>query len=94
MHVFGIIFLVILILCLIAIVAMLFSLAKQGDERRKIIVGKSCANTFLVMVAYLLISVIETMISHSGGINPITMLSVLSIIYLIELLYHKKKYGD
>lgn len=28
------------------------------------------------------------------GMNPFVTLTVISVIYMFELIYHKKKYGD
>ncbi len=43
-----------LLIFLILIVAMFVSLARQGDERRRMIVQTASANTFAVTVLYLL----------------------------------------
>ena len=46
--------LILLLIFLILIVVMFVSLAKQGDERRRMIVQTASANTFAVTVLYLL----------------------------------------
>ena len=89
-----------LLIFLILIVAMFISLAKQGDERRRMIVQTTSANTFAVSVVYILFCAIEGIIrSIAHGepmeeMNPIVTLTVISIIYSIELFYYKRKYGD
>lgn len=90
----------IFILCLLVIITMFVSLGKQGDERRKMIIGKTSANSFIVMALYLLICVIERAINSfaqglsSEEINPLIMLTILSMVYTIQLLYFKRKYGN
>lgn len=97
-----IIFFFIFLLVLIALnVAMFISLGKQGDERRKAIVGKASANAFAITVLYLLYCVVENILLVAtrknlspDGMNPFIMLSVLAMIYYVFLVYYKKKYGD
>lgn len=92
--------LILLLIFLILIVVMFVSLAKQGDERRRMIVQTTSANTFAVTVLYLLFCFIEGIVrSVAQGepiekMNPIVTLTVISIIYSIELFYYKRKYGD
>ncbi|MBS6954925.1 MAG: hypothetical protein KH230_17040 [Enterocloster asparagiformis] len=90
----------VLLLCLMAIIIMFISLGKQGDERRKLIVEKASAGTFAVTVGYILICVIESLIKSvahhmsADGMNPFIALAVISVIYIIQLMFFKKKYGD
>lgn len=92
----------IFLLLLIALnIAMFISLGKQGDERRKAIVGKASASAFSVTVLYLLYCVAENIFLvvtgknlSPDGINPFIMLSVIAIIYYVLLVYYRKKYGD
>lgn len=83
------------------IIIMFTSLAKQGDERRKMIVEKASAQTFAVIVLYLLFCVAQNtykVVSGTDttpkGMNPFVTLTVIAVIYMFELIYHKKKYGD
>ena len=62
MNILGLLPLAIFVLCCALIVWVLAQLARQGDERRKMIVGKACANTFLVMVVYLIACVVVDMV--------------------------------
>ena len=88
-----------LLIFLILIVAMFISLARQGDERRRMIVQTASANTFSVTVLYLLFCFIEGIVRSVAqgepieNMNPIVTLTVISIIS-IELFYYKRKYGD
>lgn len=92
----------IFLLVLIALhIAMFISLGKQGDERRKAIVGKASANAFAVTVLYLLYCVAENIFLvvtrknlSPDGMNPFIVLSVIAIIYAVFIVYYKKKYGD
>jgi len=83
------------------IVMMFVSLAKQGDERRKMIVEKASAGTFAVTVLYLLFHIAENIYKVTSksymapeGMNPFVTLTVIAVIYAFELFFHKKKYGD
>lgn len=85
--------------CWAAIGAVFVSLARQGDERRKMIVGRAAAACFPVFLLYLAFHVAEDVyLSVTGGepdgVNPFSTLLVFSVLYAIELLYYKRKYGD
>ena len=92
------------LLCLMgmlaAIVAMVVSLARQGDERRRMIVAKAGLNTLCVVVAYLFFCVVEgVVVSVRGGapaedLDPFVTLVVIAMIYAAQLFYFKRKYGD
>ena len=88
------------LLFLIAInVFLFFSIIRQGDERRKMIVEKAGSNTFMITAVYLVYCVAEGVIkSFTEKIpieekNPFIILTAMSIIYFVQLLYFKKKYG-
>ena len=94
-------FAVFLIAVISIIIIMFVSLTKQGDERRKMIVEKASAQTFAVTVLYLLFCIaknIYKVVSGTDmapeGMNPFVTLTVIAVIYMFELIYHKKKYGD
>ena len=92
------------LLCLMgmlaAIVAMVVSLARQGDERRRLIVAKAGLNTLCVVVAYLFFCVVEGVVVsvRSGApaedLDPFVTLVVVAMIYAAQLFYFKRKYGD
>ena len=92
------------LLCLMgmlaAIVAMVVSLARQGDERRRLIVATAGLNTLCVVVAYLFFCVVEGVVVsvRSGApaedLDPFVTLVVIAMIYAAQLFYFKRKYGD
>ena len=89
-----------LLIFLILIVAMFISLARQGDERRRMIVQTASANTFAVTVVYILFCAIEGVVRSivrgepMEEMNPIVTLMTIAINYTFELFYFKRKYGD
>ena len=89
-----------LLIILILIVAMFISLARQGDERRRMIVQTASANTFAVTVVYILFCAIEGVVRSivrgepMEEMNPIVTLMTIAITYTFELFYFKRKYGD
>lgn len=92
-------FLLIDVLAVIAMVSMLISIRKDGDERRKMIVQKSCANTLIFALIYLLLtSILKVlavfMLDDDFDINPISTMAIISVIYLLQVRHYKKKFGD
>ena len=89
-----------LLIFLILIAAMFVSLARQGDERRRMIVQTASANTFAVTVVYILFCAIEGVVRSivrgepMEEMNPIVTLMTIAITYTFELFYFKRKYGD
>ncbi|WP_294496638.1 hypothetical protein [uncultured Gemmiger sp.] len=83
-----------------AVIAYVFvTMARQGDERRKLIVGRAAAACFPVFLLYLIFHVVEDVYrsvtgGESDGVNAFSTLLVFSVLYAIELLYYKRKYGD
>ena len=92
-------FFIILAICIILIVTTLVSLPKLGDERTNYIKMKAQSYTFTVVIGVVLLEIIESIYltawtdSSYEGINPVIFLVVISVIYLISLLFSKKKYG-
>ena len=92
-------FLLALALLLALNVGMIISLGRQGDERRRMIVGRASANTFFVAVAYLCFRVGENLYLGMArglparGLDPFVTLSVLAILYAVQLLYFKRRFG-
>ena len=92
------------LLCLMgmlaAIAAMVVSLARQGDERRRLIVAKAGLNTLCVVVAYLFFCVVEGVVVSVRSGAPAEDLDhfvtqvVIAMIYAAQLFYFKRKYGD
>ena len=92
----GLILFGLFLLALIVLdISMIASLLKTGDERRQLIVWKASTFTLLVVVGTLVFDVVESMIKVEAMlINPFVKLSVTAMIYLLTLLYYKRKYGD
>lgn len=88
-----------LILSVICTVFMLISISKQGDERRKHILSKTCTHTFLIYTGILFTEVIYTMFFEkiSNFIlenSPIISLGLVAILFTINLFVNKRKYGN
>jgi hypothetical protein len=78
----------------ILIIITLVSLPQLGDERKNLITMKAQSYTFAVVIGYVLIQLFKNIYnSLYEGINPFTFLITISIIYLISLLFFRKKYG-
>lgn len=95
-----IVFVIILVLIIAAIIFMFVSLAKQGDERRNMIVGKASTKTFAVITLYVAFYVVRNMYKiisgtdlSPDGMSPFVTLIIISLIYVCSLAYHTKKYG-
>ena len=92
-------FLIILAICIILIVMTLAPLPKLGDERTNYIKMKAQSYTFTVVIGVVLLEIIESIYltgwtdSSYEGMNPVSFLVAISVIYLISLLLSKKKYG-
>ncbi|MGX9930108.1 hypothetical protein ACW0KB_02540 [Virgibacillus salarius] len=84
----------------ILIISTLVSLPRLGDERKDLIKMKSQSYTFAIVIGYALIEMARKVYivfwgnGSYEGINPFTFLVTTSIVYLISLLFFKKKYGD
>lgn len=86
------------LLAIILIALQLYSLAKQGDERKNMIKTKAMAETFSIIIGILVIEIgVSVYASFTGGepsrLNPFTFLVVITIFYFISLLVNKNKYG-
>ena len=87
-------FLIFLLILIILDVAMIVSLIRTGDERRQLIVWKTSSFTLLVVVGGLVIDIIESVVkSEAMLINPFVKLSVTAMVYLLTLLYYRRKYS-
>lgn len=85
--------------CWAVIVSVFVTLARQGDERRRLIVGRAAAACFPVFLLYLVFHVAEDAYrsvtgGEADGVNAFSTLLVFSVLYAVELLYYKRKYGD
>ena len=78
----------------------LLSLAKQGDERKNFIQSKAMSQSFIIVVGVLIIEIGDALYTgfikgeKMEGVNPFTLLFVISIVFFVSLLINKKKYGD
>ncbi|MBB4826675.1 small-conductance mechanosensitive channel [Sporosarcina luteola] len=78
---------------------LLFSLTKQGDERKNYIKQKAMSQTFVVIIGVLLIeiavSVYTSLTDNPGttGLNPFTFLVTITIVYFVSLIINKKRFG-
>lgn len=92
-------FFAVLAICVLLIVITLASLPKLGDERKNFIKMKAQSYAFTIVIGLVLIEIIESVYvtfwtnGSYDGMNPYIFLVVISAIYLISLLFSKKKYG-
>ena len=92
----GLVLFAVFLLVLIGLdVAMLVSLVRPGEERRKMIVWKASTWTLLGTVGAMVVEIAEDLLRGQAlANNPFTQLGATAIIYFLALLYYKKKYGD
>ena len=92
----GLVLFAVFLLVLIGLdVAMLVSLVRPGDGRRKMIVWKASTWTLLGTVGAMVVEIAEDLLRGQAlANNPFTQLGATAIIYFLALLYYKKKYGD
>jgi hypothetical protein len=90
-----IVFAIFLLTLIVLDISMIVSLLRTGDERRQLIVWKASTSTLLVVVAGLVIDIVESLVRGEAMlINPFIKLSVTAMVYLLTLLYYKRKHGD
>ena len=83
-----------LLILIVLDISMIISLLRTGDERRQLIVWKASTSTLLVVVGGLVIDIVESIVKVEAMlINPFVKLSVTAMVYLVSVLYYKKKYG-
>ena len=88
-------FLIFLFLLILLDIAMIFSLIRTGDETRQLIVWKASAFTLLTVVITFVFDIAESIVRGQAMlINPFVRLSVTAMVYLLALLYYKKRHGD
>lgn len=75
-------------------IAMFFSLGKEGDERRQMIVGKTSNFTLVAIMGSLVLDIFEDIIRQQVlSVNPFSLLTVAAVVYFISLFYYRKKHG-
>lgn len=93
------VFLGLLAIAVTLIVITLASLPKLGDERKDLIKMKAQSYAFTVVIGFTLIEIGMNIYRATWGngsyegMNPFTFLVAISVIYLISLIFTKKKYG-
>lgn len=78
------------------IIIMWTSLVKQGDERRKMMLEKTCTEVFVVNIILLLLNVladITGLMILKNDTSDIIHLAVIGILFNIRFLFNKKKFG-
>ena len=90
---------ILLILSAVCTAFMLISIAKQGDERRRHILLKTCSHTFLIYTGILLVEVIYTIFFEKYSnftieSIPIMSLGLIAVIFTSSLLVIKRRYGN
>lgn len=85
----------IFILMTLLIGYMLYTLAKQEDERRTLIKTKAMSGTLTAVVGGLIIQIIISIIMNQQleGLNPLISLTLISIAFFFLLVIYKRRYG-
>ena len=82
------------------IVAMLVSLAKQGDERRRAILENACVSTFYITLGILTADVLRcAALVFIDGLNAesipsFALLALIAAVFAVALAVFRRKYGD
>lgn len=93
-NIFFWLFFIFLLILIVLDIAMIVSLVKTGDERRQLIVWKASTFTLLAVVLGFVLDIAEAVVkSELMAVNPFIKLSVTATIYLIALLYYRRKYS-
>lgn len=92
-----IMFSIIFALLIILIIIFLVLLSKQGDERYEQIKTKAMANSFIAtvgaLVAKLCLAVFSTGNQPNSALSNLSLLIAIAIIFLVSLVWQKRKYG-
>lgn len=96
-HIILILFAIFLLACLASIAFMFVSLTKKGDERRQVVIAKASTWSFLVVMGSIVIRIIMRLsgISQDGSYVSALFSTLVggSIVFLISLMYYRKRYG-
>ena len=85
---------VILAVLLILTTRTLLHLFRRGDERRQMILGKSCIVSFAGTLVFLLLSmVLFAVTSGAVWLHPMVCLLVALLFFTISLSYYNRKLG-
>lgn len=94
-----VVFFVALAISLLLIVLTLATLPKLGDERKSFIRMKAQSYTFTIVIGVVILRIMESVYvsfwtnRSYEGMNPFAFLASISVVYLLALLFSKKKYG-
>ena len=96
--VFIVIFLSLIAISIGIIVFTLYSIAKRQDERQDYIKTKAMANTFGVVIGFLIfeigLDIYSTMTENeSNGMNSYLTLFTFCMVYLISLILYSRKHA-
>lgn len=86
------------VLVLLPIILMWVSVAKKGDERRKMIMEKTCTELFFIHILMILFNEIGRLfpnvpIFHDRS-SDIVQVAVICMVFHIQLYFNKRKYGN
>ena len=87
-------FLVFLCILIALDVGMVVSLARQGDERRQMIVWRASTWTLLGSTGSMILEIMASLVrGEAATANLFTQLGTTAILYFVFLLVFKRKYG-
>ncbi|MDE5977568.1 MAG: hypothetical protein K2G70_03770 [Turicibacter sp.] len=90
-----ILFFVLIISMLLSITWMVCSILRQGDERYQFMLMKAIKKTFIISIGILFLYLCEGLYASSvEGVNPFIFLFIVSVVFSMQLLMIKKKYGN
>lgn len=86
--------LILLAVLLILTTRTLLHLFRRGDERRQMILGKSCIVSFAGTLVFLLLSMLLfALTSGAVWLHPMVCLLVALLFFTISLAYYNRKLG-
>ncbi len=91
----GLIFFAAFIITLVLVdAAMIVSLVRSGDERRKLVVWKASTYTLLGTAGSMVLEVIGSLMHRQEmAVNPFVKLCAMALTYFAFLLFFQKKHG-
>ena len=84
---------------IVTIVLLLVSLARQGDERRRMIRDRACICTFYISLGVLIADTLRSAIlvyvdgMESNTLHPFVLLTIIALVFAVALAVFKRKYG-
>ncbi len=83
---------------IVPIIIMCIFLVKKDDERGKMIIEKTCAETFIALVLMHIINILGGIFTDfevfENQSSEIALLAVISILFIVNLFGNKRKYGS